>query len=234
MEPIATDLELLPSRPRHAFNAYLADGYLIDAGTRWAKQRILRALDGRPIAGHVVSHAHADHQGASAAVCAALGLDLWASEADAAAIESGDLRDRGPVNAVTRLQLRFWAGPAHPVARRLREGDSVGSFTVLETPGHAPGHLSFWRESDRVLLAMDVLFGRHPATGRPGLHEPPAEFTLDPARNRDQIRRLAALEPAVVCFGHGPPWRDPAALAEFAAGLPGAVNTATGVMVEAG
>jgi len=92
---------------------------------------------------------------------------------------------------------------------------------VLETPGHSPGLISLWREADRTLIAADVLFGQHPLTGRPGLHEPPARFTLDPARNREEIRRLAALEPAVVCFGHGPPWRDPAALARFAAALPG-------------
>jgi glyoxylase-like metal-dependent hydrolase (beta-lactamase superfamily II) len=42
---------------------------------------------------------------------------------------------------------------------------------------------------------------------------------MDPALNREQIRRLAELRPAVVCFGHGPPWRDPDALARFAASL---------------
>jgi glyoxylase-like metal-dependent hydrolase (beta-lactamase superfamily II) len=216
MEHIADGLALLPSRPRYAFNAYLLDDHLIDAGTRWAYRRIARALDGHDVRAHVVSHAHADHQGSSAAICRARRIDLWASDADAGAIESGDLRDRGPVNLITRLQLRFWAGPGHPVARRLSEGDAVGSFTVLATPGHAPGHLAFWREADRVLLAIDALFGRHPLTGRPGLHEPPTAFTLDPARNREQIRRLAALEPAIVCFGHGPPWRDPAGLRAFA------------------
>ena len=96
----------------------------------------------------------------------------------------------------------------------------MGGFAVLETPGHSPGHVAFWRESDRTLVAGDVLFGRHPLTGRPGLHEPPRMFTLDPALNRASIRRLAALDPAVVCFGHGPPWRDAAALRRFAESLP--------------
>ncbi len=121
---------------------------------------------------------------------------------------------------MTRAQLRWWAGPAHPVTRRLHEGDDVGGFTVLETPGHSPGHVSFWREADRALVAGDVLFGRHRVTGRPGLHEPPGMFTPDPATNRESIRRLAALEPAIVCFGHGPPMRDPARLSAFAAALP--------------
>lgn len=133
---------------------------------------------------------------------------------------SGDLRPGTPLNVITRWQLRHWAGPAHPVARRLREGDDVGGFTVLETPDPCPGHLAYWRAADRTLVAGDALFGRHPVTGRPSLHEPPRIFTPDPARNRAAIRRLAALEPAVVCFGHGPPWRDPAALTAFAAALP--------------
>ncbi|ADB54010.1 MBL fold metallo-hydrolase [Conexibacter woesei] len=220
MEPIAEGLHLLRGTPRHAVNVYVADGHVVDAGTRWAARRILRQVADLELAGHLVTHAHADHQGASAALARTRGIPVLAGHRDADAIESGQLRDRAPVNPVTRLQLRTWAGGATPVSRRLREGDRVGSFTVLETPGHSPGLISLWRESDRTLLAADVLFGQHPLTGRPGLHEPPAMFTLDPALNRTQIRRLSELRPAVVCFGHGPPSRDPDALARLAASLP--------------
>jgi glyoxylase-like metal-dependent hydrolase (beta-lactamase superfamily II) len=52
------------------------------------------------------------------------------------------------------------------------------------------------------------------------LHEPPRVFTPDPQRNRASARRLAALEPELVCFGHGPPLRDPGELARFIARLP--------------
>lgn len=220
MEQIAEGLHLLRGTPRHAVNVYLADGHVVDAGTRWAARRIVRQVRDRELAGHLVTHAHADHQGASAALARTLGLPVLAGHRDADAIASGELRDRAPLNPVTRLQLRTWAGPAVPVARRLREGDRVGSFEVLETPGHSPGLISLWRASDRTLLAADVMFGQHPLTGRPGLHEPPAIFTLDPTLNRAQIRRLAELRPAVVAFGHGPPWRDPEALERFAASLP--------------
>ena len=205
MEEIAPDLKLLPGRPRHGFNVYLMGDVLIDAGTRLARGRILKALAGAPPAAHALTHANADHQGASHAVCEALGIPLWVGSADADAMESGDLSPLIPLNPITRWQLRRWAGPAHPVARRLSEGDDVAGFSVIQTPGHSPGHLAFWRESDRTLLAGDVMFGRHPVTGRPGLHEPPKTFTPDPAGNREAIRRLATLEPAVVCFGHGPP-----------------------------
>jgi glyoxylase-like metal-dependent hydrolase (beta-lactamase superfamily II) len=106
------------------------------------------------------------------------------------------------------------------VARALREGDEVAGFTVLDVPGHSAGHVAYWRESDRVLIAGDVITNINTLTGLPGLNEPQKIFTPDPARNRESIRRLAGLEPALVCFGHGAPLRDPRKLAEWAAQLP--------------
>jgi hydroxyacylglutathione hydrolase len=168
----------------------------------------------------VISHAHCDHQGSSAAIARTLGVPVWAPAVEVEAIESGELGSMGPVNPITRMQNRNWGGPGVPVDRELKEGDLVAGFAVLETPGHSPGHLSFWRGSDRTLLAFDVLFGRHPITGKQGIYQPPDRFTLDPSRNRDQIRRLASLEPALVCFGHGPPLRRGATeLREFADSL---------------
>jgi glyoxylase-like metal-dependent hydrolase (beta-lactamase superfamily II) len=57
-------------------------------------------------------------------------------------------------------------------------------------------------------------------TGIRGLREPPAVFTPDPARNRRSARRLGTLEPELVCFGHGPPLRDPHALTDFISRMP--------------
>jgi glyoxylase-like metal-dependent hydrolase (beta-lactamase superfamily II) len=101
----------------------------------------------------------------------------------------------------------------------MREGDEVAGFNVLDVPGHSPGHVAYWRERDRVLIAGDVLNNMDLRTGIPGLHEPPVAFTNDPARNRESARKLAALGPALVCFGHGPPLRDPSKLSRFAGGL---------------
>jgi hydroxyacylglutathione hydrolase len=116
----------------------------------------------------------------------------------------------------------IFTGPPHKVDRPLREGDQVGSFTVLETPGHSKGHVTYWREADRVMIVGDVMNGMNLITSVPGLREPPNVFTPDPARNRESIRRLAALEPNVIAFGHGPAIRKDAAakLAKFAAELP--------------
>ncbi len=45
------------------------------------------------------------------------------------------------------------------------------------------------------------------------------DSTLDPARNRESARKLAALEPALVCFGHGPPERNTDRFQSFVASL---------------
>jgi glyoxylase-like metal-dependent hydrolase (beta-lactamase superfamily II) len=121
---------------------------------------------------------------------------------------------------INRLQKRFWTGPRHPVERALKEGDTVGEFTVLEVPGHSVGHVAYWRERGRVLILGDVVNTMNLLTGRNGLQEPPALFTPDPVRNRASIRRLAELRPALVCAGHGPPLRDSDAFVAFAESLP--------------
>jgi hydroxyacylglutathione hydrolase len=212
---LAPGITVLPSRPAFAFNSYLADGVLVDAGTRWAWRRMAPLLRAEKLLAHAITHAHADHQGSSAAACRQLGIPFWVGEADVARAEAGGLAVAIPRNLITALQGRWWAGPGLPVDRALSEGDEVASFTVLETPGHAAGHVALWRESDRTLLGGDVFFNRHPLTGRPGLHAPPDMFTPDPALNRRSMRRLAGLRPKLACFGHGPPVEDPGLLQAF-------------------
>jgi hydroxyacylglutathione hydrolase len=217
---LADGVWMLSGFPPNGFNVYLLGDVLVDASTRHAGRRILRQLDGHTVTAHALTHAHPDHQGASKEVCQKLGIPFWVGENDADVAENPELlEERQPDNLVGKLVYRMWTGPGHPVDRKLREGDEVAGFQVLDTPGHSGGHVTFWRESDRVAVIGDVLNGMHLVTGMRGLHEPPTVFTPDPARNRESIRRVAALEPALVCFGHGPPLRDPAKLARFAAAL---------------
>ncbi|MDX6657449.1 MAG: hypothetical protein QOH62_2242 [Solirubrobacteraceae bacterium] len=220
MEEIADGVWKLAGRPQHAFNSYLVGDVLVDARTRHAAGRILGELNGRELGAHVLTHAHADHQGSSAAVCRARDVPLWCGAADVHVAESGRTTEAGTGHWIGRWQERNWAGPGHSVARALHEGDDVAGFEVLEVPGHAPGHIALWRERDRVLITGDVLFNRHPLTGRPHLGEPPAIFTRDPEANRASIRRIAALRPRLACFGHGPVLRDPGLLTDVADRLP--------------
>jgi glyoxylase-like metal-dependent hydrolase (beta-lactamase superfamily II) len=124
-----------------------------------------------------------------------------------------------PRNRLIRLGVRFWAGPAYPVTRVLRDGDEVAGFQVIHTPGHTPGHVLYFRAADRLAIAGDLLANIHLLTGEPGLREPPSFFSWSRAINRRSIQRLVQLQPEVVCFGHGPPLCDRALLERFAAAL---------------
>jgi hydroxyacylglutathione hydrolase len=218
---LAEGVYLLRGFPPNAINVYLVGDVLIDAATRQGERRIMRQLAGRTLSAHALTHAHPDHQGASHAICERQRIPLWCGAGDVPAMETpGGISNSQAPGWLNRLQTRFWTGPPHPVARALQEGDEVAGFTVLEVPGHAPGHVAYWRERDRVLILGDVLNNMDVRTGVPGLHEPPRVFTPDPVRNRASARRLAALSPTLTCFGHGPPLRDPRKLADFVARLP--------------
>lgn len=222
MKRLADDVEQLAGFPPNAVNIYLVDGILFDAGTRFDRRRVFRELKGRELKAHALTHAHPDHQGASRAVVDAFRVPLWCGLADADAVASGDLGPTMPPTLMSKVSASLMGGPACPVARRLVEGDEVGGFRVMEMPGHSPGHVAYWRESDRTLILGDVLTNMNLFTLLPGLHEPPPFFTTDPAQNRQSARRLLELgtEPALVCFGHGPPLTDGKKFLAFLEALP--------------
>ncbi len=189
-------------------NCYLVGDVLVDAGTPGARKRLLRQLSSHRVTAHTVTHAHPDHFGSSRAVCEAMDLPLWCGAKDAEAIETAT-PVTGP-GLIPKLMARMPMPPAYAVSRGLVEGDEVADFQVLDVPGHSPGHIALWRESDRVLIAGDVFFNlRTPSA-------PWSFLTVDPAVNRDSMHKLAALRPEVTLFGHGAPLRDPEALARAA------------------
>jgi hydroxyacylglutathione hydrolase len=221
MTELAPGVHQLTGFPKYGINWYLVGDVLVDAGGRPDHKRILKQLSGHKVTAHALTHAHPDHQGASHAVCTELGIPFWVGEDDVDAAEDPSLIDeRQPDNWLAGLMQKLFAGPGHPVDRALREGDEVAGFQVLDVPGHSAGHVAFWRESDRVLIAGDVVNTMHPFTMKRGLREPLDSFTPDPAQNRKSIKRIAELEPSLLLVGHGPPVRDPRKLQELAARLP--------------
>ena len=223
MIEVAPDVHHLPLGPRDAVNAYLVGDVLVDAGYAIQAKRVLKQLGERAgtVKAHALTHAHVDHAGGSRRVLDALDVPVWVGAGDAEAAYRG--APELPAGVKLRTLLEFYAGfDGIEVDRELREGDELAAgFTVLEVPGHSPGHLAFWRETDRVLIAGDVWFHMSVLTTKVGLREPLGPFTPDPAANRRSIRRLTELEPEVVCFGHGPVLRDATpALRAFADGLP--------------
>ncbi|WP_158667023.1 MBL fold metallo-hydrolase, partial [Elizabethkingia anophelis] len=103
---------------------------------------------------------------------------------------------------------KYWAGQGHKVERTIAENDRIGNFQVIETPGHSPGHISLFREWDGVLIIGDAATNMNLLTTATGLRLPPNIFTSDQQRNIKSLQKLAKLDPAIICFGHGPVMRN--------------------------
>lgn len=220
MKYLAPGVWRLKEVPRPVINVYLAEDALIDAGRRWDKGRIFAELEGREISEVALTHVHPDHQGCAKVVCEARDVPLACHADDVDAMEG-----RRPVAASSKptAQLfgKLWTGPPRKVDRVLQEGDEVAGFRVVHAPGHAPGEVIFFRDSDRVAICGDVIRNITYIALRTKLAEPPEDLTPDPAENRRSIRKLAELNPSLILPGHGPAVTDIGAFERFAAALPG-------------
>lgn len=217
MKEIAKNVYQIPLLPRNSINCYVIDDVLIDSGIRSSSNKILRAIKNVKISKHALTHAHADHQGSSDSICNTLNIPLWTSELEKNNAESGNVTNEYPDrnHLIAQFQQNFWAGKGHKVSRILKEGDSVGSFTVIETPGHSRGHISFFREMDKVLIVGDALINMNLVTTIVGLNQPPNLFTTDKKMNMESIKKIYALKPKIICFGHGPILYDKGDLERF-------------------
>jgi glyoxylase-like metal-dependent hydrolase (beta-lactamase superfamily II) len=197
----------IDQRPGPSANLVLVRGprpVLVDAGSGTvasdAATRAFLAQHGVPpgdLAWVALTHFHADHAGGAGA----LGVPIAAHEAEAALVNAGDPRAGDP-------WLGFPIGP-HRVARALRDGELVESLRVVHTPGQTPGHVAYWHEPTRTAITGDLL--QHGDVAWVPFGGPWAEGALDTMI--ESVRRIAALRPARVIPGHGPPVDDvPAAV----------------------
>lgn len=221
MKELAPGVSRLSQFPAPVFNVYVVEDALIDAGGRWDRRRIFREIGRHEISMLALTHVHPDHQGCAKAVCEQLAVPLACHADEVDAMEGRrPIQDAHQTHVANRLSRRLLAGPPHKVDRVLEDGDEVAGFRVVLTPGHARGHIMFFREADRVAICGDVIRNISWATLLPGIKEPPEVFTYDPEENRRSIRILADLEPTLILPGHGPAVSDIGAFERFVSQLP--------------
>lgn len=172
MDKVAKDVHQIPVMPRNSINCYLIEYVLIDAGIRSSHKIISAALKNTEVKALALTHAHADHQGSSSLIRQEFNIPLWCSLSEKPQAETGNATKENPnqKHLITRFQKNYWAGDGFKVSKILKEADIVGGFTVVETPGHSSGHISFFSESDGVLIVGDASVNMNLLTTISGLH----------------------------------------------------------------
>jgi glyoxylase-like metal-dependent hydrolase (beta-lactamase superfamily II) len=197
---------------------------LIDSGMPGSAGVITKSAEGRFGAASrpqaiILTHGHFDHVGALEKIADRWDVPIYAHQAEIPFLNGtsaypppdpsvgggllarlSPLFPRGPYNFCQRLQLLPADGSI----------PSMPGWRWIHTPGHTPGHISLWRESDRTLIAGDAFITTRQESAyaaimqKPEMHGPPKYFTPDWDSARTSVQRLAELEPQLVVTGHGP------------------------------
>ena len=154
----------------------------------------------------VLGHAHPDHRGGAPALQVPT-LCHPAERIHAEGDGGGHYFDLSGLSPPARWTLPrllpIWDGGPVAIAGTVDEGDDVSGFRVVHIPGHAPGQIALFRESDRVALTTDCFYTLDIGTARHGAPRVPLPGTnRDTEQARASIRKIAALEPSVAWPGH--------------------------------
>ena len=217
-EQIVPGLYAIPLGVVNAF--YIDDpdgGVLIDTGFPGNAEKILSALNGLgkgpgDVRHILLTHTHADHIGNAAALVKATGARTYMHPQDAPITEAG--KGFRPMKPAPGLLNQLFARLIHfrivtlkmkvepcSIDQRVEDGAVLplgGGITAIHAPGHCLGQLAFlWPRHGGVLFAADTC-GNVPKLGWSVAYE-------DIAEGARSLRKLAALEFEVACFGHGKP-----------------------------
>lgn len=196
---------------------------LVDAGLKWSTPRIRRMADdlfgmgSRPSA-IILTHGHFDHIGALQALVEDWNVPVYAHRLEIPYLTGHSAYPPpDPTVGGGLMSAMSWMYPRGPVnvqqyVRALPDDNTIPGFPdwkYIHTPGHSPGHISLFRESDRVLIAGDAFVttkaesALYALSGMKQISGPPKYFTCNWASAELSVIKLAALDPAVAATGHG-------------------------------
>lgn len=196
---------------------------LIDTGVTGSAGAIKRAAkkrfgeDSRP-AVILLTHGHRDHVGALETLASEWDAPIYAHELEQPYLDGrSSYPPPDPTVGGGLMTYVLSTIPPAPinVSNRLRilpesgEVPHLAGWRWVHTPGHTPGHVSFWRESDGALIVGDAFITTDQEsayaviTQKEEMHGPPMCYTPDWVSAAESVRKLAALEPDLVVTGHG-------------------------------
>lgn len=198
---------------------------LVDAGLKWSAPRIknmaaeLFGKESKPSA-IILTHGHFDHVGALASLVKEWNVPVYAHEMEMPYLNGkSSYPPADPSVGGGMMAYMSWMYPTGPIdvkdkLRTLPFDGSIPGFSewkYVHTPGHSPGHISLFREHDRVLIAGDAFVTTkaesafHALSGTEHLSGPPKYFTCNWASAKQSVLKLEALRPEIAATGHGKP-----------------------------
>ncbi|GAC1436965.1 MAG: MBL fold metallo-hydrolase [Solirubrobacteraceae bacterium] len=208
MKPRAIDLHHL-GRER-VICAWLVGDVIVDPGPTSCLEALLDGLDGLVPRALALTHIHLDHAGASGSLVQRFpGLEVWVHERGARHLVD-------PVRLVASAARLYgdrmavlW-GEMLPVPEAnihvLGDGERIGDFDVIHTPGHASHHVAFRHGTSAFVGDLA------------GVRIPPCDFLLPPTPPPDidvpawhgSLARVRAWEPQHLALTHFGGWNDAA------------------------
>jgi glyoxylase-like metal-dependent hydrolase (beta-lactamase superfamily II) len=178
---------------------------LVDCGARGSEHALQAGLAelGAIPSWVLITHAHLDHWGIATLIAervlmhpaARESFAFVASAADADPAQPHPMRDAFPD------MLDTFSGI--PEVDPLTDGQRIGEWEVIYTPGHDPAHVCLFRRSDGVLLCGDVLLPGY----TPNI-QPATDGSDALADFMSSLQLLGALPVSLVLPSHGEPYAD--------------------------
>jgi hydroxyacylglutathione hydrolase len=193
-------------------NVYLLDGgsdaAIIDAGGGVEPERMVAeierdGIDLKKISTVLLTHAHGDHAAGARLWHDNYGMKVWCACESKPWIESGD-EEKSSLKAAREAGIyphdfRF---PPCPIHRALDDGEEItigdAMLTIIDTPGHSRGHISFWWESQKAIFCGDLIFPG-------GKIAPQVTWDFSILELRSSIEKLHALKVQSMFAGHSAP-----------------------------
>lgn len=200
---------------------------LVDAGLKWSAPKIRKMAehlfwpDIRP-SSIVLTHGHFDHVGAVAQLAEEWEVPVYAHRLERPYLNgTSSYPPPDPTvggGMMSTLSFLYPTGPIkiEHLLRTLPEDGSIPGmpeWKYIHTPGHSAGHISLFREQDKILIAGDAIVSTKAEsaiaimTQRKEINGPPKYLTTDWKAAEASVKKLAGLEPEVVATGHGLPLR---------------------------
>jgi glyoxylase-like metal-dependent hydrolase (beta-lactamase superfamily II) len=205
----------------HLFaNVYLIESdvglILVDTGLRgntWKVLQTIGQLGYQPgdLTMIVLTHAHLDHFGCAAALKDRTGAQVAGHSADVKNFELGGIGAMpgtvsGKFHADRAFKGKVLGAPPVKIDRPLEDGDQIGEWDVIHTPGHTPGTISLRSKKRGVLITGGwAIPGRSQKYS--GQYKNPfvGYISSDPGLLPESRRRLGSLDFDTMLCSHFPP-----------------------------